>query len=90
MIIHARNSASGGQWAALEKMLGNPDTTDLDMARARDILADTGSLEYAQRLMDRYLAETNEALTVLNATGFADETIEFYRGMVDFIGKRRH
>lgn len=90
MIIHARNTASGGQWAAIQEVLGDAEASDDDIRKVRELMQETDSIAYAERLMDRYLDETREAIDILDATGFADEIIDFYNGMVDFIGTRRH
>ncbi len=90
IIIHARENASEAQWQEIAKVLGDSEAADKQIVRVREMLDEVGSIEYAQRRMHDYLSEAEAALELLTGAGLHERTVEFYRGMIEFIGSRRH
>ncbi len=90
IIIHAREHASEAQWQAIAEVLGDSEATDKQIVGVRRVFEEVGAIEYAQRRMQDYLREAEAALNELCGAGLHERTVEFYRGMVEFIGSRRH
>jgi len=90
MVIHARKNAAPEQWAEVAKVLGDHDAGDRQIVRVREVLEEAGSLAYAEERMQEHVRTAHEALQRLAALGLHEQTVEFYAGMADFIGSRRH
>jgi geranylgeranyl diphosphate synthase type I len=90
MVIHARQAATPAQWRQIESVLGNHDATAGDIAGVRSALEEAGSFAYAEERMRAHVAAAHDALAQLAALGLHERTVEFYAGMVGFIGSRRH
>jgi len=90
IIIHARRHASQGQWGAVQQVLGDRAATDRAICRAREVLAEAGSIAYAEEKMDDYLGAARQGLAGLAVCGLHPQSVEFCRGLADFIGRRRH
>jgi len=90
MVIHARRNATPEQWAEIERVLGDHDATDREVLRVRELLEAAGSFAYAESRMQEHVRSAREALGGLITAGLHEQTVEFYRGMVEFIGNRRH
>ncbi len=90
IVIHARAHASSEQAAALTGVLGQRDATDRAVRDVCRLLGETGSVAYAEARMSDYLAQAREALGALAPLGFHARTVEFYRGLVDYVAHRRH
>jgi hypothetical protein len=68
-----------------EAGLGKPIGTDV-----RELVHETGSFAYAEQRMQDCLAASREALARLAEVRLHEQTVGFYKGMVEFIGSRRH
>ncbi len=65
LVVRAWRDASSADQARLQRVLGNPNATPEDVARARDVLRATGSLAYSET---RIAALTTRALRRLDAS----------------------
>ncbi len=90
IIVHTREHASRAQWEAIARVLGDHAATDRAVRQAREVLAETGSIAYAERRMDGYLGSAQRALDELATRDFHADVVGFYRGLTEFIGRRRH
>jgi geranylgeranyl diphosphate synthase type I len=90
MVIHARQAATPAQWEVVAETLGNHDAPDSAILRVREALEAVGSFAYAEQRMEQHLGAAREALAALAGLGVQPRTVDFYEGLVDFIGRRRH
>jgi len=90
IVIHARKAATPEQWAEIAKVLGNHDATPKQIVRVREVLEEVGAFAHAEGRMREHLAQAGEGLARLAALGLHERTVGFYRGLVEFVGSRRH
>ncbi len=90
IIIHARSHASPEQWKSIAGVLGREEASNAAIGEACRLLEATGSVAYAEERMHGYLARARQALEGLGPLGFDERSVDFYRGLADYIATRRH
>lgn len=81
----ARASAEDHQF--LQQILGQPDLTDGDLAKCRQIIEGSGALEYARQKLKRYAAE---AVAVLDQapSGWPQTQVDFLKDIAQYMANR--
>lgn len=88
LTVHALKQASKTDKNFLLQMLGNPKLTSLEFERCKEILVETGSLQYAQ---DRAEGHIQKALHSLkeNQSYWSQDGTRFLRGLAMYLANRR-
>ena len=88
LIIKACERADKTQHDTIMKYLGNPNITSDNMDELKEIMIDTGSLEYSKNLAETLIEVSKQALGSLqNVNSVADE---FLNGFADYMLTRKY
>jgi len=87
LIFHALKRCTDKEKEVLLKALGNPRITLKEIERIRDIVRETGSLDYSKTLVDELTAR---AIQAIKDAPFRTEAKEFLTQIADFIGTREY
>jgi len=87
LILHALENCKEDEREFVLKALGNERVTAADIARVRDIVRTTSSLEYSKRLVAEM---TDKAVQAIKTSNFRAEAKEFLINIANFIGNREY
>lgn len=65
IVVHALDIMKGEKKDALLAVLGRKDASEKDLVRAKDILEEVGSIEYASRVAGEFVAKAKDELRVV-------------------------
>jgi len=85
IVVHALDIMKAAQRNELVAVLGKKDATDAELARARDILEEIGSIDYASRVASEFVAKAKDELKVVKNEGHRSTLVEF----ADFMLSRK-
>jgi geranylgeranyl diphosphate synthase type I len=87
IIAHALENTNDDNKNFLVQMLGNAQLTPVEFERCKDILIESGALEYAQKAAQKHV---QKALHSLNGhpSGWSLEGIQFLRGLATYLLNR--
>lgn len=85
LVVKARERADKEQRKMLEKLLGKRDLNFNDIKNFRNIITETGSLEYAENMARKYI---NEGKKELDKLEIKKEARDFLMGMADYMVQR--
>jgi len=86
LVLKALQNGTKKQVGEIKKLLGKKDLTKKEVEDFRNIIKDTGSLEYSQKLSEKLIAE---ALLALKRIDFKNnEAKNFLEGIAEYIIKR--
>lgn len=87
LMIRALDKGTPSQRQYLRTALGNPDLTNDDLAECRNVITDTGALDYIQQMA---IENTQEALKRLELAPkhWRVEQVELLRELMHYIVKR--
>lgn len=88
LTMHALETASRADKNFLIQMLGNHKLTPSQFNRCKDILIETGSLEYAQKCSDEFVEKAIESLD-RHTKLFDNDGVNFLRGLALYLTKRK-
>ena len=86
LIHHALATATAEQRRTLESALGNPDLTAAEVARAQEILVETGARAKVTEMVAERLEEARAAFDGIS--GLAAEGRLFFEGLLDYLWER--
>jgi len=86
LIHHALATATPEQRRTLESALGNPDLTAAEVARAQEILVETGARAKVTEMVAERLEEARAAFDGIS--GLAAEGRLFFEGLLDYLWER--
>lgn len=72
IVLHAFHNAGTTEQKFLENYLGKADLTDNDIEKIRRILVEYNGVKYTRELAERFLADSIQQLSVLNASRYKD------------------
>ncbi len=85
LIVRALNKANGSQKRRLLECLGNKECSEKRLNEAREIIKETGSLDYSNHLAEKLAADSKKALNKLPLSGKNKRVLA---DIADFIVKR--
>jgi geranylgeranyl diphosphate synthase type I len=85
LVAKALEKASAEQKAVLKKCLGNINLSATDLNEFKQVVTDTGSLQYTQDLAEKLIKEAKEKIS---KTKINSETKEFLLNIADYMLKR--
>lgn len=88
LVVKAIEKGTNKQKQILKETLGKNNCTLQDIENFKKVIIDTGSLEYAQVLSEKLVKQSLIALKSMKMKN--DESMEFLRGIAEFIIKRQH
>jgi geranylgeranyl diphosphate synthase type I len=86
LVSYALRHGTSSQRVLLDKIIGNPEMTEVQAQIVREILASTGARDAVEKLIDHRL---ESALLVLNAADIADDAKELLRQVAIQATKRQ-
>jgi geranylgeranyl diphosphate synthase type I len=87
LVTEAYKHANDSQIKVLEECLGNTDLTDEQASRFRQVIRDTGSLEYSQKRGKEYVEIAKQELSQL--TNVESGSLEFLMELADYMVSRQ-
>ncbi len=87
LILHALEKCGEKETEIITRALGNEDVTMDEIDIIRDIVRETGSLDYSQKLVKE---KTEKAIQAIEGSNFRDEAKQFLVEIADFIGSREY
>lgn len=88
LTVHALQNAGRADKNFLLQMLGNADLTAAEFARCKEILVDSGSLEYAQTRAQDHIDKALKSLEE-QKSHWSEEGTQFLRGLALYLLNRR-
>jgi geranylgeranyl diphosphate synthase, type I len=85
LIVRALNKANHSQKMLIKRLLGNKDVTDKEIEIFRQVVRDTGSLEYSQKMAKNLVQKGKRALENADIN---KEAKAFLAGIADYIVNR--
>ena len=85
LILHALSNCSEKEKGYIISALGNADVTMAEIDRIREIVRETGSLDYSKRLVAEKI---EEAIHAIEGSNFRVEAKDFLVKIADFVGVR--
>nr|CBH37355.1 putative geranylgeranyl pyrophosphate synthetase (GGPP synthetase) (GGPS) [Includes: Dimethylallyltranstransferase; Geranyltranstransferase; Farnesyltranstransferase ] [uncultured archaeon] len=85
LILHALSNCSEKEKGIITSALGNADVTMAEIDTIREIVRETGSLDYSKRLVGEKI---EEAIHAIERSNFRAEAKEFLVKIADFVGVR--
>lgn len=86
LLIKAKEKATGSQREILNRCIGKADLSKEEMEDFRKVIRDTGSLEYSEKMADRYIKEAIETLSDIDFKN--NEAKLFLRGIAEYMINR--
>jgi geranylgeranyl diphosphate synthase type I len=83
LLIKAMKNANKSQLKELKNTIGNKDVTKKQIENFREIIKETGSLDYSVKLSNELVVEAKDALKKANLKNA--ESIYFLEGIADYI-----
>jgi geranylgeranyl diphosphate synthase type I len=87
LTVYALEHAEAADKNFLLTTLGNPSLTPAEFQRCKDILVETGSLDYAKRAADKHIKAALKALE-LEKKRWSHEGVVFLRGLATYLLSR--
>lgn len=87
LAVKALELGNANQKKELRASLGNAALRASEAERARNIISETGSLEYSRNLAEKLIGEARQSL---NQSGFDNQSKEFFSQVAEFIVERNH
>lgn len=87
LIYHALQNCTEDEKEVLRRALGNPHLTRAEIERVREIVCETGSLEYSRTHVEKLIAQ---AVQAMSDAPFRSEAKEFLIKIAEFIGTREY
>ena len=88
LIIKALEKATNDQRYILNNALGNEELKQEDLEKVRQIIVDTGSLDYSKDIAKKYMIQAKEALDQFNPRKVRKESLDFLTGIADYVINR--
>ena len=85
LILHALNNCSEKEKGIIRSALGTAEVTTADIDTIREIVRETGSLDYSKRLVGEKI---EEAIHAIESSNFRTDAKEFLVKIADFVGVR--
>ncbi|HRY82315.1 MAG TPA: polyprenyl synthetase family protein [Candidatus Moranbacteria bacterium] len=86
LLIKALEKSNASQKKIIQKCLGKKDLSKNELEEFRQVIRETGSLEYCQNLSEKFVAEALEALKKIKFKN--EEAKKFLEGIAQYIIKR--
>jgi geranylgeranyl diphosphate synthase type I len=86
LVLKALKNGDKKQIKEIRRLLGKKDLTEKEVGVFREIIRETGSLEYSQKLAEQLVAESLRALE--NIEFKSAEAKKFLEGIAEYIIKR--
>jgi geranylgeranyl diphosphate synthase type I len=86
LVSRAFRTGNGNQKKELDRLLGKKDLTEQEVEIFRQIIRETGSLEYSQKLASKLVSESLSALGQIEFEN--SEARQFLEGIAEYIIKR--
>lgn len=87
LLVKALEFGSAAQKKELKNAAGNSEISRKQIERVRQIIIDTGSLDYSKKMAEKLAAKSREALA---KSGFDSRSKEFFTDVAEFIIKRKY
>lgn len=88
LTVHALRNAGKADKNFLMQMLGNANLTSVEFKRCKEIIAESGSLEYAQERAEKHIQKALQSLEEQKSYWSEDGT-RFLRGLAQYLLSRR-
>ncbi len=88
LFVYAYQRATDSQKRSLDSILGKKTITKAEVATVKQIVIDTGSLTYCQRLISRYYSQAVNALKEMKTLGLQEIMISELEDLLFFIKNR--
>lgn len=88
LIAYGLFRSSPGAAAELEGMLGDPDLSEAQVERAREILVEAGAVVAVERSIDSLLATSGAEVAALRRTGVAEDVLSDLQDVSDRLVRR--
>lgn len=89
LIRKAFQHANATQSQALTKIWGKQNLSKADAQLARQIIIDTGSLQYSKDLSRKYAKKAQESLQTMRNRGWHKESIDYLEGLAVYMIERK-
>lgn len=88
LTVYAYEHASDDQKAILDAVLGKRDATPEEVQQVRDVMVDTGSLEYSKQKAFDFVNEAKATLLKNSKGQWEQEGVDFLEGIADYMIER--
>lgn len=88
LIIHALKHASTTQKRQLLKHWGNPKLTEAQAQTVRQIIKDTASLQYSQKISIKHAKRAQRAVSQIQALDWNQESLDYLNGIAQYMIER--
>jgi len=89
LIVYALDHATKDQRKILDRTLGNPNVTAKDLALVRNVIIDTGSLDYSKKVALKLVTKAKTALKERAHPSWKPEGVAFLEGIADYMINRK-
>jgi len=89
LIRKAFQHADSSQAKTLNKIWGHSDIRKADAQKAREIIIDTGSLDYSKSLSLKYAQKAQNSLQTMKNQGWNRDAIEYLSGIAQYMIERK-
>lgn len=86
LLLKAKEMADSGQKKVLNDCLGKKDLKKSELEEFRRVIKETGSLEYCQKLSEKMVAESLQALEEIDIKN--EEAKVFFKGLAEYMIRR--
>ncbi len=87
LLIKALENASPIHEEILAQTIGNKNAGEEEVEKVRKVFIETGALEYAKKLAEKFASQAKEALDAAKPP-LTKETVDFFKELADFVVKR--
>jgi geranylgeranyl diphosphate synthase type I len=87
IIAHALEHTNDDNKNFLVQMLGNAQLTPVEFERCKDILVESGALDYAQKAAQKHVAQAVNSLDD-HPKNWSDQGVQFLRGLASYLLQR--
>lgn len=85
LVLEAKKNSNEEQKQFLDSVLGKNDLTKQEVNKFRDIVIETGALDYAKNLAKKYVAESKKEIARIN---LEKKSKDFLMGIADYMMER--
>lgn len=89
LMTYALEHANPEQKEKILKYWGNPNIGEPEAEEIRQIVRDTGSLDYSYKVASKFGAESQAALPAMRARGWNEDVIDFLDGIAEYMATKR-
>lgn len=89
LITYALQHAKAGAKRELERIWGNPDIGETEANIAREIVRDTGSLAYNQKVATELAQKSQAVAPLMRKAGLNSRVIDFLDGIAEYMAEKR-